>query len=370
MEVHRQIYTSARNHVTQVIKLSKKRFCIDKIKSCSGNPKALFTFLDTLLGKTSNITLPDIQDDMVSANRFSDYFKSKIEDIRASLGGNNLSSEDFPIFEGQELTTFKPFSETEIRKIIQSLKTTSCEVDPIPTKLLLEHVVTLLPTITNIINASLSTGCVPKCFKKALVKPLIKKPNLDSEVLKNYRPVSNLPFISKILEKAVKIRLCEHLTQHDLIYEFQSAYRPGHSTETALNRVISDLLWAVDDGDVALLVLLDLSAAFDTIDHDQLVKRLNVDFGLDGTVLRWITSYLSDRFQSVVIGKTFSKEEQLSCGVPQGSVLGPILFTLYTKQLGNVLQSQNMNHHLYADDSQLMEAFNLLWSTSRLHFPE
>ena len=159
----------------------------------------------------------------------------------------------------------------------------------------------LLPLITAIINKSLVESKVPLSFKKANIRPLLKKPNLDKEELKNYRPVSNLPFLSKILEKLVAKRLETHLSSHRLHDNLQSAYRTGHSTETALLKVHHDIAEALDRKCMAALVLLDLSAAFDVIDHKILQTRLEHSFGVTGSALSWIKSYLSDRSQCVAI---------------------------------------------------------------------
>ena len=202
------------------------------------------------------------------------------------------------------------------------------------------------------VNKSLSCGVVPQCFKHALVKPLLKKANLDPNCLSNYRPVSNLPFLSKVLERIVLKQFLQHLESHSLLEPFQSAYRKCHSTETALLRVVNDLLQASDSGHVSILSLLDLSAAFDTIDHDILIRRLHTTFGCSGTVLDWFTSYLSFRTQSVLVGHA-STPSALKCGVPQGSVLGPLLFTLYTQSLSTVICQSGHSYHFFADDSQL-----------------
>ena len=144
----------------------------------------------------------------------------------------------------------------------------------------------------------------------------------------------------------------QHLESHSLLEPFQSAYRKCHSTEKALLHVVNDLLQASDSGHESILSLLDLSAAFDTIDHDILIERLHTTFGCSGTVLDWFTSYLSFRTQSAFVGHA-STPSALKCGVPQGSVLGPLLFTLYTQSLSTVICQSGHSYHFFADDSQL-----------------
>ncbi len=154
--------------------------------------------------------------------------------------------------------------------------------------------------LLNIINSSLSLGHVPKPFKLAVIKPLIKKPKLDPCELANYRPISNLLFMSNI-EKVVSAQLCSFLLKNYIYEEFQSGFRPRHSTETAIVTITNDLLLASDQGCTSLLVLLDLSAAFDTMDHDILIDRLQNYTGIQGKALRWFRSYLSDRCHFVYL---------------------------------------------------------------------
>ena len=201
------------------------------------------------------------------------------------------------------------------------------------------------------------TGTVPQCFKTAVVKPLLKKKTMDPSDCKSYRPVSNLPYLSKLLERVVSKQLVEHLTNFQLLDDFQSAYRPGHSCETAVLRVLNDVLCSADKGDVTLLVLLDLSAAFDLIDHQLLLSRLQHEVGMTDTVLAWFRSYLCNRKQHVTVNSSSSTETILTCGVPQGSVLGPVLFSLYTTQLGKIIEDHGLSRKLFADDSEIYKSF-------------
>ena len=216
---------------------------------------------------------------------------------------------------------------------------------------------TLEPHITSVFNHSLVDGIFPLDFKNSLVIPLLKKPSLDVNVLKNYRPVSNLSFISKVLEKIVFKQIVTHLQNNDLIDHFQSAYKTGHSTETALLRVVNDLLCDIDNGNVCFLTMLDLSAAFDTIDHDILLDRLSYTFGIKDKALNFLKTYLVNRTQKVKINDFYSSEIPLSFGVPQGSVLGPLLFTMYIYPISDVIDKNVFNYHQYADDTQLYTAF-------------
>ena len=172
-------------------------------------------------------------------------------------------------------------------------------------------------------------------------------------MLKNCRTVSNLHSLLKILEKVVLQQLSEHLNATDTLEPFQSAYRADHSTETLLLRVTNDLLMACDQGSVSILSLLDLSAAFETLDHNILLKRIRLSFGISGVVLQWLESYLTERNQTLLAGGRASQPTVLKYGVPQGSVLGPVLFTMYITPLGHVIRHHNTLYHLFADDTQL-----------------
>ena len=206
----------------------------------------------------------------------------------------------------------------------------SCVLDPIPAILMKECYDTLLPVITDIVNLSFNPEIVPKAFKEAVVDPIPKKDFLDHEVYKNFRPISKLSFISKATEKVVAVCLNHHREDARLHEIFQSAYKKGHSTETALTRIHNDTLSAIDDGECVILVLLDLSSAGD---HDIVITRLKHRFGITRKALGWIQSYLSCRKRFVKIGTEHSSSRNLFCGVPQGSVLGPTLYSMYTSPI-------------------------------------
>ena len=319
----------------------------------------LFGIVDKLLHRRTPTPLPEHLSTQDLASRFSVYFNKKIVSIRNHLNGLSVNTTPNvpPKPRISDLVRFNPLLESEVLKLIRKCPAKSCSLDPIPTSLLLDHAETLLPAITRIVNISVGTGVLPTQLKLAHVTALLKKPSLDPESLKNFRPVSNLHFVSKIVEKAVGAQLSRHLQDNALYKPCQSAYRAFHSTETALLQVHSDILQALDRKETVFLVLLDLSAAFDTVDHSILLTTLAERFGIRGQALAWFQSYLTDRFQIVHVEGSFSEKRELVCGVPQGSVLGPLIFTLYSSPVAVIARKHSLMVQLYADDTQLYLAF-------------
>ena len=217
----------------------------------------------------------------------------------------------------------------------------------------------------NIVNLSFETTTMPDALKTVMILPRLKKYGLDKDSFQSYHPISNLPFISKVIEKCVAGQLKKHAATNDLDEKFQSAYKNYHSTETAIVRVHNDILCALDKGKSVILLLLVLKAAFDTVSYSTLLTRLSTRFGIGGKALAGFKSYLSSRSQFVRINASTSKSYDLLSGVPQGSILGPLLYSLYTTPLADIARRHNLDFHFYADDSQLYVVFDpsCAWDT-------
>ena len=194
--------------------------------------------------------------------------------------------------------------------------------------------------------------CFHACScKKAVVRPLLNKCTSDADDPSSYWPISNLSFLSKVIEKAVDARLSLHIVSNRLLPLFQSAYRPFHSTETAFISILNDMIAVIDQGRVGALTLLDLSAAFNTVDHAVLIDVMKTRFGVD-VALGWVTDFLSNRSQSVRARDVKSEESALHFGVLQGSMLGPRIFNQYAQDVSKLFNHHHLCHHLFAGDTQ------------------
>ena len=280
------------------------------------------------------------------------FLLKKVESARNSIQARENPSYSAYAQEGG-FSRLQDVDEDELLKAIQRLPNKQCASDPLPTWLLKKISGMILPFVKCMVNQSFFEGIVPKSWKSAQVTPLLKKPSLDHNVVSSYRPISNLPVLSKLSERLVLNRVMSSLNNSNLLPTHQSAYRRHHSTETAVTKVYSDILGATDDGKLSLLILLDLSAAFDLVDHSILLKRLENTYGFDGLTLEWFKNYLSDRSFNVRCSGTESEFVDSSVGVPQGSVLGPLLFSLYTGNLEKRVLKNKLGFHQYADDTQI-----------------
>ena len=355
------------NLYNKALLAAKKLYYSELVQSNSNQPRQLWNTVNNILHRRHSPSLPTSLPVASVAQSFAKFFDEKITKLRASIPSTYMSPHlPAPSAVPSVLSLFQPATVVEITKIITHLPNKQCDLDPLPTFLLKKCLSVLAPTITNIINLSLSTGEFPSNFKQSIITPLIKKPSLDKENLSNYRPISNLSFLSKLAERVVKNRLEQHLIKNSLYNLHQSAYTRFHSTETALLSVYDSLVQATAKQQVSCLCLLDLSAAFDTIDHTILLHRLATWFGIADVALNWFRSYLLSRTSLVAASGFKSSPFSALCGVPQGSVLGPLLFILYTTPLSSLISNSSVSHHLYADDTQLYLSFSPLSFASNI----
>ncbi|KAK3552959.1 hypothetical protein QTP86_029619 [Hemibagrus guttatus] len=329
---------------------AKTSFYKEKLETSAQDPQKLHNIFSSLL----NPPAPPSPSSL-TAEDFATFYREKIERICQTFTSLPTS----PTSHSQHSATpslmqLSTVASEEVLQITRSCNPTTCPLDPIPSAMLQTISPDLLPFITTVINGSLMSGHVPTAFKKARVIPILKKPALDPSDISNYRPVSLLSFLSKILERIVCNQLSDYLMQNNLHDPNRSGFKAAHSIETALLAVTEKL--HVARSAKLSSVLLDLSAAFDTVNHKTLLSTLR-SLGICGTAREWFASYLDGRSYQVTWKGLTSAPRRLSTGVPQGSVLGPLLFSLYTHSLGKVISSHGFSYHCYANDTQLIFSF-------------
>ena len=236
------------------------------------------------------------------------------------------------------------------------MKIKTCCNDPLPAQILAEVKDSILPLFANLINKSFET-CKLDGIKESVIKPLLKKSGLDTEILNSYRPVHNLLFMSKLMEKVVAKQFDNHILKNNLDLKYQHGYKKYHSTETLILKVVDDILIGFEKGTATVMVMIDLSAAFDTVDIDKLLLVLKREIGVKGKALSWFSNYLKNRTQTVMINDTVSDALSVLFGVPQGSVLGPVLFNVYIRSLSRLINGCHYITAGYADDTHAMKSF-------------
>ena len=357
-EAVRKEYRQACRHANKQINVSREKHYAEVIDQTTSGSRQRWAAVKDLLHSTEPAEALATNECLKRCKLFSDFFVDKIEKIKSKLISNSTTSPPPDPLQHDSicdcsLTTLRTVTSGEVMKMLTSLPLKSSPQDSFPPSLLKLCPDLFAQIIAKLANMSFSAGVFPSGYRIASVTPLLKKDGLVPDNPANFRPISNLNTMSKILERLFLVRLLPHVLASPNYNNFQSAYRRNHSTETALISILDDVYSDIGNHQQTVLVGLDLSAAFDTIDQSTLIRRLDMSFGIRATALGWIRSYLTDRSQYVSVGRARSHTIQCKHGVPQGSVLGPILFTLYVSPIAKIISSFGVTHHQYADDTQL-----------------
>jgi len=338
-----QEYTQLRNEITRKIRQARQDYYKTELDNCEGNAKKVWKFINKVTKNSNNIAPPD----QLTADKFNDYFSTIGEEVVSEM----QSSSSEVLWKGPKSSvTFKftPLRNEDVKKVFKKFKQDS-NTDILGFDMKLLHIAKeiLMPILREMFNASLLTSTLPADWKLARVTPVYKgKGDMCEEG--NYRPISVTGHISKIFESAVYTQLLDYFQENNYINPDQSAYRKFHNTQTALHRVTDDWIDNICSNVYTGVCSLDIKKCFDTIDHDILSRKLEF-YGVRGNELQWFLSYLRNRSQVVRCSAEESRKNHVNIGVPQGSILGPLLFLIFVNDISQHVHLGTAN--LYADDT-------------------
>ena len=355
-------YKSLRNRTTARIKEERKTWEKEKLNSVKNNPTSLWKNVKTWLNWNNTGPPSQLfhQGQLINspaglAGTMNNFFISKVRNLRQGIPPTELDPLHVlrEAFSDRECSfRFTAVHPEEVHRVLRGLKNTkSCGVDYIDTAIVKLVAEDILAPLTHVINLSIQSSTFPSMWKQAKVIPLLKKG--DPHIPKTYRPVALLPILSKVLERVVYNQLVKYLDTEQIIHQNHHGSRQGHSTATALIQLYDRWVDDIDSGNMVGVMMVDLSAAFDMVDHPILLEKLRI-FGLEESALQWMSSYLVGRSQSTYVDGCFSPALDIECGVPQGSILGPLLYILFTNDVPSLVQDQTSSFKdqvAFSDDS-------------------
>jgi hypothetical protein len=354
------LYTTYKNTLETTIKKAKDDYYNRKFDECKGNTKETWNILGKLLNRDSakknKTNLPTnlisngnvISDKEEMANELNNFFSNIGRVTSDGIPPSAASYEDFLEHENEYFFSFSPINVRDVKDSIRSLPNKNCNLSTVPNRIFKLIMNSIAHPLCILFNDSFHRGLFPESQKIARICPIYKAN--DSTNPSNYRPISILPTISKIFERIVHKQLNSYLSEHNILSPYQFGFRPKSSTEDALISIVERLYTNINNKETSIALFLDLSKAFDTIDHAILIKKLE-SYGIRGFALSWFKSYLTNRCQYVKLDEKSSNMKQITHGVPQGSILGPLLFVLYI----NDFHKAHLSHYFqYADDTTII----------------
>ena len=356
---NKHVYNIYNNKLKSILRKSEKNHYQDCLLKCTNNLKKTWTIIKDVLNKKKSSKINDTfkynnqttSDKDLIANKFNEYFVNIGSNLAASIPRGGPDYKTYLPPPNTDSIFIEPTNVEEIMRIISKLNSSAPGHDEIKLDDIKSVLNNLVQPLTYVTNLSLSQGIFPNELKKAKVIPLYKAN--DPMLFNNYRPISVLPLFSKILERIMYNRMIQFINKHKLLYKYQFGFRKDHSTYMALIILIDKISAALDKGDFTIAVLIDFRKAFDTVDHEILLHKLH-HYGIRGVAYDWINSYISNRQQMVSYNGASSSYRTINCGVPQGSILGPLLFIIYINDLSTV--SKILTSVLFADDTTLLDS--------------